>query len=79
MKEKIDIFTYVNINSYMTEILKQSKKTRHTLAEGIFNPYNLKEFFFQNIQGILTVSTRTKQKIKYFKCLKDMNKHFSEE
>ena len=46
MKEKIDIFTYVNINSYMTEILKQSKKTRHTLAEGVFNPYNLEDFFF---------------------------------
>ena len=47
MKEKIDIFTYVNINSYMTEILKQSKKTRHTLAEGVFNPYNLEDFFFR--------------------------------
>ena len=49
MKEKIDIFTYVNINSYMTEILKQSKKTRHTLAEGVFNPYNLEDFFFFRI------------------------------
>ena len=77
--EKIGIFTYVNINSYMIKILKQSKKTRHILAEGIFNPYNLQDLFFPEYTRNTYCFNKNKTENQYFKWSKDMNRHFSEE
>lgn len=49
MKEKIDIFTYFNINSYMTKNSLNKLKRQDTYLEKESPFHRTKRIFFQNL------------------------------
>ena len=81
MKEKIDIFTYFNIISYMTKNSLNKLKRQDTYLEKE-SPFHITKriFFSESIRNSSYLNKeKAERKIKYFKWSKDMIRHFSEE